>query len=73
MWHAWERFEMHTIFWLENLKGRDHLEGLSVDRKIILEWMLGKWGGEDVDWMYLAWNRDQWQTLVNTVMNLQVP
>jgi len=22
---------MHTIFWLENLKGRDHLEDLGVD------------------------------------------
>jgi len=27
----------HTIFWLENLKGRDHLQDLGVDGKIILE------------------------------------
>jgi hypothetical protein len=27
---------------LENLKGRDHSENLGVDRKIILEWILGK-------------------------------
>jgi hypothetical protein len=33
------------IFWLEDLKGRDHYEDLGVDRKIILEWMLGKQGG----------------------------
>jgi len=33
---------MHIIFWLENLKGKDHLEDLSVDVKIILEWILGK-------------------------------
>jgi len=33
---------MHTIFWFENLKGRDHLEDLDVDGKIILEWVLGK-------------------------------
>jgi hypothetical protein len=32
---------MHTTFWLENLKGRDHLEDLGVDREIILEWILG--------------------------------
>jgi hypothetical protein len=25
---------------------------------------------EIVDWMYLAQGRDQWQALVNTVMNL---
>jgi hypothetical protein len=29
------------------------------------------WGS--VDWMHLAWDRDQWSVLVNTVMNLQVP
>jgi hypothetical protein len=33
---------MHTIFWLENLKGTDHLEHLGVYGKIILEWIIGK-------------------------------
>jgi hypothetical protein len=33
------------IFWVENVKGRDHLEDLSMDGKIILEWILGKWAG----------------------------
>jgi hypothetical protein len=28
---------------------------------------------EGVDWIHLAQDRDQWQALVNTVMNLQVP
>jgi hypothetical protein len=23
---AWDRKEMHIIFWLENLEGRDHLK-----------------------------------------------
>jgi hypothetical protein len=35
---------MPKIFSLENLKGRDHLEDLGVDGKV-LEWMLGKLGG----------------------------
>jgi hypothetical protein len=30
---------MHTVFWFENLKGRDHLEDLGVAEKIILEWI----------------------------------
>jgi hypothetical protein len=30
-----------------------------------------RWGG--VDWIYLAHDRYQWQALVNSVMNLQVP
>jgi hypothetical protein len=29
---------MHKIFWLENLKGRDHLEDLGIDGK-------GNWMG----------------------------
>jgi hypothetical protein len=28
---------------------------------------------EDMDWMNLAEDRDQWQALVNMIMNLQVP
>jgi hypothetical protein len=27
---------------------------------------------EDTDWIHLARDRDQWRTVVNTVMNLRV-
>jgi hypothetical protein len=30
-------------------------------------------GWEGVDWMHLAQHKDQWQVLVNTIMNLLVP
>jgi len=30
-------------------------------------------GCEDVDWIHLAEDRVQWQSLVNMVMNLKVP
>jgi hypothetical protein len=33
---------MHTIFWLKNLKGRDHFEDIGLYEKIILEWILGE-------------------------------
>jgi hypothetical protein len=32
-----EIWEMHAIFWFENLMGRDNAEDLSVDGNIILE------------------------------------
>jgi hypothetical protein len=51
------------------LKGRDHSEDLSVDGRTTLEWILGK----GMDWIYLAQDRDQWQALANTVMNIWVP
>jgi hypothetical protein len=54
---------MREIFWLENLKGRDHLEDLGVDGEIA-------WKG--VDWICLAQDRNQWRGLVNTAMKLQV-
>jgi hypothetical protein len=34
---------------------------------------LGEIRWEVVDWMHLAQDREQWRTLVNTVMNLRVP
>jgi hypothetical protein len=29
-----------------NMKGRDHLEDLGTEGKILLEWILGKYGGK---------------------------
>jgi hypothetical protein len=36
---------MCTKFWSQYLKGRDHSEDVGVDGKIIVEWILGKYGG----------------------------
>jgi hypothetical protein len=33
---------MLTEFWSENLKGRNNLEDLGIDEKMIIEWILGK-------------------------------
>jgi hypothetical protein len=33
------RLGMPTIFYLKNLKGRDHSEQLGVDGRIILKWI----------------------------------
>jgi hypothetical protein len=37
---------MHTNFWSENLKGKDHSGDLNVDEIMILEWMLRRQGGK---------------------------
>jgi hypothetical protein len=41
MWHMWERGEKCTGFWWESLKERDHLEELSIGRRLGLGWILG--------------------------------
>jgi hypothetical protein len=35
---------MYRRFRSENVKGKYHSEDLSVDMKIILDWIFGKWG-----------------------------
>jgi hypothetical protein len=71
MWHAWERRENCRRFWWESLKERDHLEDLV--GRMGSEWTLGRLvGGEDVDWIRLAQDRNRWRAVVNAVMNLRV-
>jgi hypothetical protein len=44
-WRTLHNEDIHNLYcmrWLENLKGRVHLEDLDVDGKIILERILGK-------------------------------
>jgi hypothetical protein len=59
---------MHTKFWLESLNGRNHSEGLDVNGRIILKWMLGKQDGRV--WVGFSWLMG---TLVNTLRNFRVP
>jgi hypothetical protein len=57
---------------VENLKEEDHLEGLSTDGSLLSQWVFKYIGWKDVDWIHLAENRDEGQSLGNTVMNLWV-
>jgi hypothetical protein len=41
--------EMHTGFWWKNLGGRDHMEDLGIDGRILLKWIFRKWDGA---WTY---------------------
>jgi hypothetical protein len=48
------------------------LEDPEVDGRIILKWIFRKCDG-GMNWIDLAQNRDGWLSVVNVVMNLQVP
>jgi hypothetical protein len=57
---------VHTGFCYGNLREGDNLEDPGVEGRIILQWAFRKWGGgmEHID---------RWLTVVNAVINLQVP
>jgi hypothetical protein len=56
---------MHINVLSGNLKGRAHLEDLGIDG--------GNIKMDNVNWIHLAQNRDQYLVLVSTVMNLLLP
>jgi hypothetical protein len=39
----------------------------------IIKMYLKEAGYEDVNWIYVGQDRNQWQSVVNTVMKLRVP
>jgi hypothetical protein len=64
---------VHTDFWWGDLIESCHVEDLSVDRNIILKWIIKKWEGVVMSWIVLAQDRDRWWAVVNVVMNLHIP
>jgi hypothetical protein len=53
-----------------NLKGRDNMKDLSIDGRIRMNLREVCW--EVVDWTHLVQGKEQWQALVNMVMNVWV-
>ena len=41
----------HTGFWWGNLREKDHLEDLDIDRRIILKCIFKKWNGGGINWI----------------------
>jgi hypothetical protein len=61
---------VHRGFWWGDLRGH-HLEYQGVDGRIILKWILEKWG-RGMDWIDLAQDTDRWRAFVNAVTNLRI-
>jgi hypothetical protein len=63
---------MHTKFWSESLKGKDHSGDICIDRgdNVRMDHKEIVWKG--VDWIHLAQDKDQWWTRVNILMYLQL-
>jgi hypothetical protein len=63
--------EIYAEFCWRNRSERDHVEGLDVDGRIILKWILRLYSGGGMDWIHLAQDRCKWLAVVNTVMSLR--
>jgi len=72
MWHALEIGEVHTGFWWDNLRERDHLEDLDVDGRLIFKWIFGKWDEGGMDWIPVDEDKDRWWSSVNAVRYIWV-
>jgi hypothetical protein len=51
---------------------KEHLEALSINGRIILNWILRNWHG-GIEWITLAQDRKSWRAAVNAVFRLRVP
>jgi hypothetical protein len=58
---------MHEVFLCGNLKSRNNFEQLGQRGRIILNWILKRFG--DVDWTHVAQERDSWLVVAKAVMN----
>ena len=65
-------YKIRSGFCWVNLKKRHHSAELGVDQ-MILKCTFREKRRKGADWINLAQDRDSWQAVVNTVMNIQVP
>jgi hypothetical protein len=67
--------EMRSVYRVSLMKpeGRDRMQDLDVDGRIVLNWIFNKWDGGGMDWIKVAQDRDRWRAPLNAAMNLWVP
>jgi hypothetical protein len=59
---------VHTLVWLENLKGKGQLGRLRRRWEDNSRMCLREIWWEEENWIHLAQDRDNWRTLANMVM-----
>jgi hypothetical protein len=64
---------MHIGYWLESEMRKDHWEDQRRRWGDNIKMDLRETEWDVMDWIDLAWHRDKWRALVNTVINLRVP
>jgi hypothetical protein len=65
MWHSWVRRVVRTRLWWGNPKEGARLEDVGVYGRMI---RLTGIGWEDLDWIHLTEDRDNWRDLWNTII-----
>jgi hypothetical protein len=64
---------MHTGFWQESQKERDHQNDRDIGVRIMFKGILRETGYGGMIWIHLAEDRDQWRAPVNTILSLRIP
>lgn len=64
---------MRTEFWWGDWKAGDHLEGLGVDRRVILKYILIETGLEVANSIQETQDKGKLWAVLNVVMNVLIP
>jgi hypothetical protein len=73
MQHKWWRRGMHVGYWWESQMEREPVGRPRLRWGDNVKMDLREIGCDDMNWIDLAQDRDQWRALVNTVMKIRVP
>jgi len=73
MWLTWGKGELRTEFWWEIWEEGDHLEGLGVERRIILKYILIETGLEIANSIQETQDMGKFSAVLNVVMNILFP
>lgn len=62
----WHKLTQLIMIIITSLQVNSNLKDLSVDGRMFLNWRLNRKGVMELGGIHLSWERDRWQSLVNT-------